>query len=192
MAKVHGPLFSIEARGAIAEAMVHFPWKGRAVVRKWLKPANPQDIDQKIIRQKMAACGKNTAKISVPSTTLADGSKLYAMIKLQTPADNIWNAYFTKTVMNAVKDDAAFTAISAALFATNMTTYWQANAQALGLSDITGSAFATTISDDLQLFMAAYGAYLMGLCDNTVHYSIHPCLWSSNIISQFATDYTAA
>jgi len=46
MAKVEGPLFSLEARGKIGNVMVHFPWKGRNVVRKWLKPTNPRDIDK--------------------------------------------------------------------------------------------------------------------------------------------------
>jgi len=41
MAKVDGPLFSLEARGKIGQAIVFFPWKGRHAVRRWLKPTNP-------------------------------------------------------------------------------------------------------------------------------------------------------
>ena len=57
-AKVDGPLFSLEAKGKIGDAIVFFPWKGRHAVRRWLKPTNPRDIDHKLVRQKMAAFGK--------------------------------------------------------------------------------------------------------------------------------------
>ena len=46
MAKVDGPLLSLEARGKVADAIVFFPWKGRHVVRQWLKPTNPMDTLQ--------------------------------------------------------------------------------------------------------------------------------------------------
>lgn len=189
---VKGPLFSIEARGKIADAMVHFPWKGRNLVRKWLKPANPRDVDQQIIRQKMAACGKAVKLVSVPSATLANGSKLYAMIKALTPADNIWNAYFTKTILDNTKTDGNFTELSDDLFGTIGQTYWECCAEALGMAALTGAQFATEISPALQLANAALGAYLLDLCDDTVHYSTYPTNWLSDEVSQFATDFTAA
>jgi len=46
MAKVTLPLMSGGASGKIADALVFFPWKGRNLVRQWLKPANPQSEDQ--------------------------------------------------------------------------------------------------------------------------------------------------
>ena len=42
MAKLNAPLFSFEARGKIANALVYFPWKGINVVRKYVIPTNPQ------------------------------------------------------------------------------------------------------------------------------------------------------
>lgn len=192
MAKVKGPLFSIEARGKIADAMVFFPWKGRNAVRKWLKPANPRDVNQQIIRQKLASCGKNTKIIAPPSAVLANGAAMYKMIKDLTPADNIWNAYFPKTIMNHVKTDSNFTALSSALYATISNTYWKCCAAALGFEALTGPEYATTIQPELQLFMGAWGAYDLGLCDATHSYSTYPSNWLSNVVSQFATNYTKA
>ena len=65
MAKVKGPLFSLEARGKVGNALVHFPWKGRNVVRAYTIPSNPQAITQKLIRQKLSSLGKNVKVIKV-------------------------------------------------------------------------------------------------------------------------------
>lgn len=189
-ALVKGPLFSIEARGKIADAMVHFPWKGRNVVRKWLKPANPRDIDQKIIRQKLSAAGKNTWAVSTPTAVLADGSAMYKMIKAKTPADNIWNAFFAKSIVNSVKNEADMTAAMSALAGTIAQTNWRCCALELGLSDITGDMYATTITPELQLFLGALAAYNLALSDATNAYSTYPSNWLAAVISQFATDYT--
>ena len=50
MAKVKGPLFSIDARGQIAKAMVFGGWKGIPWVREWFKPQNPNSTAQQAIR----------------------------------------------------------------------------------------------------------------------------------------------
>lgn len=52
MAKVKGPLFSIDARGQIAKAMVFGGWKGIPWVREWFIPQNPNtqaQIDLRLI-----------------------------------------------------------------------------------------------------------------------------------------------
>lgn len=196
MAKVEGPLFSLEARGKIGDVMVHFPWKGRAVVRKWLKPTNPRDIDQKIIRQKLASFGKCLGAMETPGTTLPNGSAEVVAWKAKTPAAQIWNAYFTKKGMDVVQNDSDFTnTVSAALFGCSPTTdIWRGCATALGLDTIlsTADAYATDISPELQLFMAAIAAYEVELSTATDIYSSYPSNWTTAQISQFATDFTAA
>ena len=42
MAKVTGPLMSMDARGKLANAIVFIGWRGIQDVRKWVKPANPR------------------------------------------------------------------------------------------------------------------------------------------------------
>jgi hypothetical protein len=46
MAKVRGPLYSIDARGVIADAMVFAGWKGIKWVRGQFIPQNPKTTDQ--------------------------------------------------------------------------------------------------------------------------------------------------
>ncbi len=196
MAKVEGPLFSLEARGKIGNVMVHFPWKGRNVVRKWLKPTNPRDIDQKIIRQKMAAYGKCLGAMVTPGSVLPNGSASVVAWKVKTPAAQIWNAYFSKKGMDYAKVDATYTSVlSAELFACgDNTDIWRGCATALGLDTLlsTADAFATDISPELQLFMAAHAAYSVELSTATDIYSSFPSSWTTGQISQFATDFTAA
>ena len=194
MAKVDGPLFSLEAKGKIGDAIVFFPWKGRHAVRRWLKPTNPRDVDQKIIRQKLAGFGKCLAAIETPGATLANGSAAVVAWKAKTPAAQIWNAYFVKKGMTDLAVDATYTALSAALFATLLTTIWRCNAIELGLDTLlsTADAYATDISPELQLFAAAYAAYQVELSTATDIYSVYPSLWTTAQISQFATDFTAA
>lgn len=54
MAIVNGPLFSLDASGAIGKAIVYTKWKGRNVVREYVTPANPNTIPQRARRQMVA------------------------------------------------------------------------------------------------------------------------------------------
>jgi len=194
-AKVDGPLFSLEARGKIGDAITFFPWKGRHAVRRWLKPTNPRDVDQQIIRQKMAGFGKCLAAMETPGTVLANGSAAVVAWKAKTPATQIWNAYFSKKGMEDLAVDATFTALSAAIMGCAPTLpHWRQCATELGLDTLlsTADAYATDISPELQLAMAAYAAYKVELSTATDIYSVYPSLWTTAQISQFATDFTAA
>jgi len=46
MAKVTGPLMSMDARGKLANAIVFIGWRGIQDVRRWVKPANPRTANQ--------------------------------------------------------------------------------------------------------------------------------------------------
>ena len=194
MAKVDGPLFSLEARGKIGDAIVYFPWKGRHAVRQWLKPTNPRDVDQKIIRQKLAGFGKCLAAMETPGAVLANGSAAVVAWKAKTPATLNWNAYFTGQGMEDLSIEANYIALSAALFGCDDTSdIWNLNAVALGLETLlsTADAFATDITPEMQLIAAAYAAYKVELSTATDIYSVYPSLWTTAQISQFATDFTA-
>jgi hypothetical protein len=195
MAKVDGPLFSLEARGKIGNAITFFPWKGRHAVRRWLKPTNPRDVDQKIIRQKLAAMGKCIGAMVTPGTVLPNGSAQVVAWKAKTPATQIWNAYFVKSAMSDLAVEGTFTALSAAIYGTAGTLpIWKCCASALGLLTLgtdTGK-YATDIAPELQLAMAAYAAYKVNLSTATDIYSSYPSVWTTAQISQFATDFTAA
>jgi len=42
MAKVKGPLFSLDARGKIADTLVYMGWKGLKTVRQYVNPFKPK------------------------------------------------------------------------------------------------------------------------------------------------------
>ena len=93
MAKVTMPLMSGAASGKLASAIVYFTWKGINCVRAWVIPTNPRDVDQRIMRQKLAAIGKVISEVVLPGTGIENGSKLYQLIKAKMPSGWIWNAY---------------------------------------------------------------------------------------------------
>jgi len=107
MAKVQGPLLSLEARGKIADAIVFFPWKGRHVVREWLKPSNPMSEDQGDQRLICGALGRATSPIHTTSAFATD-------VRLYMATGNTWVAeivqYMVKSVIN---DGTAWDALHA-------------------------------------------------------------------------------
>ncbi len=50
MAKVTGPLFSVDARGKIADSIVFGGWRGIKTVRRYTVPTNPQTAAQSVTR----------------------------------------------------------------------------------------------------------------------------------------------
>lgn len=50
MAKLHGPFFSLDARGKLGKALVYSIWKGLNYARKYVIPANPNTTGQQTIR----------------------------------------------------------------------------------------------------------------------------------------------
>jgi len=50
MAKLKAPLLSLGASGALAKALVFFPWKGLDVAREYVVPANPNSVPQQTQR----------------------------------------------------------------------------------------------------------------------------------------------
>jgi len=50
MAKVRGPLFSMDARGGVGSSIVFGGWKGIPWVREWFKPQNPKTDPQVSVR----------------------------------------------------------------------------------------------------------------------------------------------
>jgi len=59
LAKVRGPLFSLEASGEFGKALVFSVWKGIQYVRKYVVPENPRTALQTAQRQKFATAVAN-------------------------------------------------------------------------------------------------------------------------------------
>jgi hypothetical protein len=190
MAKVTGPLFSLSASGKIGNAMVHFGWKGRNVVRQWLKPTNPRDQQQKEVRQALAAAGKNVKYCLTPRSGLPSGSKLYQLLVDAADASQTWNATFAKNILQDLSSPAALNFFSDAMFGTNTIDKWREQAASVGFTTLTNAdTYATAISPELQLAMGAYAAYKLALSSYTSIYNTHPSNWTTDEIESFACDY---
>jgi len=50
MTKLHGPMFSLDARGQLGKAIVYSIWKGINYARKYVIPFNPNTAAQQTIR----------------------------------------------------------------------------------------------------------------------------------------------
>lgn len=153
MAKVVLPLLSMEARGKIGDSIVFFPLphSDQCVVRRWLKPTNPQSEDQGDVRLKVKAAGYGLSFITNTAT-------LATQIKAVTPADQIWNAYFVKTILGDAMQaiDASLTAWDTAANSAG----WTSVANSLGIldCDITYASIDPITKGEV-LFVQARAAY---------------------------------
>lgn len=190
MAKVDGPLFSLEAKGKIGDALVFFPWKGRHAVRRWLKPTNPRDVDQKIIRQKLASIGQVIGKILTPSTAYPNGSLAVVEWKTLTPATNIWNAYIVKKALTNLSSDAAWTAFMGLIDGADELVTWQSAALDMEMPTLyaTDDPYATDVPPEHQLAAVAYAAWEAGYSDISIDASISPTDWGTADISIFVSN----
>lgn len=190
MAKVEGPLFSLEARGKLGNALVFFPWKGRNVVRRWLIPTNPRDIDQKLIRQKLAAVGRCIGKILGVSDAVADGSYAVQQWKSLTPATQIWNAYITKSALTQLASDAKWILFSASIAGADELVTWQSCAADMGMVTLYGTedAFATNVPPEEQLAAVAFAAVVAGYSDLSINMSVAIEEMGTNDISIFVSN----
>lgn len=94
MAKVQGPLMSMQASGKFAGALVFMYRKGANVVRNLVTPANPKSAGQAVSRNIVRACGAaqrfaNLCVLHGAGRAATDKAALIAV----TPAGQTWNSY---------------------------------------------------------------------------------------------------
>ena len=145
MAKVQGALFSIEASGQFAKAMV---FDRRGHVRAYKTPANAQTGPQGDVRQRMLAVQN---AISVMDITTRDA------VKVSAPVDYRWNSYLVGETIGsgAATFNAAATAYAALAPAEQAD--WDTEAGGLGILPAT-IAYANdpAISEGQSLFALAF------------------------------------
>jgi len=198
MAKVTGPLLSIEARGKIADAIVFFPWKGRHVVRQWLKPTNPASTKQGYVRAAMKAVGKAIKQIVSVSQGGALDSKVYTLATAAVPAGLNWNAFLGQGFLAKLQTantfvTGSFTDYIDVYSSLNTTDYaaWQTNATALGMEDFAfGYGYTTNIEAGCQLYFMAIGCYHNSLLASAP-YNTDVASWVVADIDIFKTDMVA-
>jgi hypothetical protein len=170
MAKVSGPLMSMDARGKFAGALVFSGWKGRPTVRQLVTPANPQTVNQQAARNivRVGGAAQRFANLSLEhgaGRLVTDK----AAIKLITPSGQAWNGYLVKMMTGAggLTYDAAvaaYTALTAPQKAT-----WDVEAGALtpaipAVNQVgTGGVPAAPMAAGKVFFIYTYALYAMGL-----------------------------
>jgi len=198
MAKVDGPLFSLEARGKIADAMVFFPWKGRHVVRQWLKPTNPKSTKQGYLRAALKAIGKFMSIVGNVSDGDALDSVVYQAATSKADAGMNWNAWLGGGFLDALQSAnelqtgllTDLVAVYSSLNTTDLAAY-ETEATALGLVDFAfGYGYTTNIPAGLQLFFGAHACYSKSIL-GTAPYNTDPDNWVLADITNFAEELTS-
>lgn len=170
MAKVSGPLMSMDARGAFAGTLVFSNWKGRPVVRQLVTPGNPATGPQMAVRNslRLTAVAQHFANLAV---TKGAGRLVTdeAAIRNITPSGYAWNGHLVKTMIGAgnaafASAKAAFTALTAAQKAA-----WDAAAAGLVpaipavVQKAAGNVAAPSLSGGEVFFIYTNGLNLLGI-----------------------------
>lgn len=171
MAKVTGPLMSLDASGTVANTVVFSKWKGRNYVRQRVVPSNPHSADQEAARNMVRVSGESQRWANI-NVQLGDGRTLTdkASIVAVTPTGYAWNGYLTDTMIGG--GQANFTAAQAAYadLAAGEKTAWDDAADALSPAilavgqTVAGGGAGTPLSSGNVFFIYQYAlAIILGL-----------------------------
>lgn len=187
MAKVTMPLLSGSASGKIADAMVFFGWKGLAVVRQWVKPANPQTANQGDNRVYIGGVGKAVGKIQAEA---AFANQLIALGLI--PSGQTKQSFLVKYILtNYLTGTAAYLAELSAI--TNHAAYEAFTAAAAALTIVEFDlSYASVAPFDkaLGLYLIAKASIALGF--TTTPYSTAIGSWVTADVNGMVTDFTAA
>ncbi len=107
MARVNGPLMSLDASGSIGGTMVFSKWKGRPYVRQLVRPSNPKSGGQISMRAMMKFLAQNWAGIGLSDRNswdaLADAGT-FSTFNAYTKVNLARNADFLAPYQNALDD----------------------------------------------------------------------------------------
>ena len=167
MARVTGPLMSMEASGTIGKTLTFANWVGRQYVRRWTRPSNPQTLDQMAQRNAFSVIGVGVSWankcLQINSSTTKTDEAAY---RDKTPSGMRWNGYIQKVLTgsnaagykaaklawNGITDKAAWETA-----ANNRTPPVQSAPQYQE-----GGASAVAATPGEVLFIMSYGLYLIG------------------------------
>lgn len=170
MAKVKGPLMSMEASGAYGGTLVFGQWKGRQVVRQLVTPTNPKTATQETAKNRVRLAGTITKQMSATAQKLGANTKVDRdRVRDKSPAGQAWNGYFVETLIGpgGANYTAAQTAWNA-LAAADKTT-WNTAASALVPAMTTtkqttaGGVAGTTLTTGQAFYFMSYTLWKLGL-----------------------------
>lgn len=167
MARVTGPLMSMEASGTIGKTLTFANWVGRQYVRRWTRPSNPQTQHQMDQRNAFSIIGvgvsqANKCLLVNNETTKTDE----AAYRAKTPSGMRWNGYIQKVLTGS--GAAGYKAAKLAWDALGSRSSWETTAAALSPpvpsapQYMQGGAAAAAATPGEVLFIMNYGLYLIG------------------------------
>ena len=167
MARVTGPLMSMEASGTIGKTLTFANWVGRQYVRRWTRPSNPQTADQMDQRNAFSIIGVGVSQANKclqvnDSTTKTDEQAF----RDKTPSGMRWNGYIQKVLTGS--GAAGYKAAKLAWDALAKKTDWETAANGLtppvpsAPQYLEGGATAAAATPGEVLFIMNYGLYLIG------------------------------
>ena len=167
MARVTGPLMSMEASGTIGKTLTFANWVGRQYVRRWTRPANPQTLNQMVQRNAFSVIGVGVSQANkcglVNSSTTKTDEQAF---REKTPSGMRWNGYIQKVLTGS--GAAGYTAARLAWYALASKTAWETTASGLtppvpsAPRYLEGGATTTAATPGEVLFIMNYGLYLIG------------------------------
>jgi len=156
MAKVTGPLMSLDARGKLGGALVFIGWKGIKDVRLLVTPANPQSAGQGNIRTIIGGLGKAVGKLVATAPFVVKLVALSVIPDQQTHQSYlvkyIKDTYFAGSGATLV---ANYTALLKAYTGCTAYTAFEAAGTTLGIGAF-GMAY-----DAIDDFAKGFGVYLL-------------------------------
>lgn len=170
MAKVTGPLMSMDASGGFGGTLVFGKWKGRPTVRQLVIPANPQSANQTIARNRVRCTGQAQKQVN-NSLEVKSGETLteQALLMAAAPSGYAWNGYLTDSMIGA--GGLTYTAGQAAwaLLTAPQKTAWD-DAAALRVpaffaaaQSVAGGGAGTALTAGNVYFLQQYGMYVAGI-----------------------------
>ena len=167
MARVTGPLMSMEASGTIGKTLTFANWVGRQYVRRWTRPSNPQTADQMDQRNAFSVIGVGVSQankcLQVNNSTTKTDEQAF---RDKTPSGMRWNGYIQKVLTGS--GAAGYNAAKAAWGALASQTAWETAANGLtppvpsAPQYLEGGATDTAATPGEVLFIMNYGLYLIG------------------------------
>lgn len=188
MAKVSGPLFSVEASGKFGSALVFFPWKGINVVRQLIKPANPRTGGQGDQRLVLGGTGRACSVVK-PTSDYAGQLNTLGLI----PAAQTRQSYLVKKIISSYMYDAtAYEAMVTEFNAHSAKTDFTSAAGGLALADfdIEYKSTANAYPKGMMLYVLAKLAIASAFTGTP--YTTKLSDWTTTQITAFVADLAAA
>lgn len=159
MAKVTGPLLSLDASGSVADTMTFSKWKGRNYVRQRVTPSNPKTADQLAVRSILGTLAKACkAVLTSYKDTLFVGSQFFQDARDNAPSGQSWISWLQK--VDYAGFDARVTTYTG--LSGTIQGYYNTSALAIGLVAYTDVAGDSHTAGEQLYHLASFATIYLG------------------------------